>query len=162
MFSKLQTAIILANRAHKGQLRKYTNEPYICHPFAVTGLVLSVTNDEDMLCAAMLHDVVEDTDINIGHIKEIFGRRITEMVSDLTDVSIPSDGKRSRRRTIDRLHTEKASKESKTIKLADLIDNTKTIVAFDPNFAKIYINEKSRAKRFRSRKNLFCNKFINR
>ena len=131
-----------AKEAHEGQLRKFTNEPYIVHPIAVSGIVYSVTENMDMLCAAVLHDVVEDTNKTIEEIEGFFGSRIADMVADLTDVSKPEDGKRSRRKTLDRLHSSEGSPQSKTIKLADLIDNTKSIVSFDPNFARIYMHEK--------------------
>lgn len=138
----LLNAIFIATEAHKGQKRKYTNEPYISHPFSVAGLVSSVSRDEDMIVAALLHDTVEDTHIEISTIKGLFGVRVAEMVEDLTDVSQPEDGNRKVRKAIDREHTARASVDSKTIKLADLIDNTKTIVAFDREFAKVYMNEK--------------------
>jgi len=135
-------AVDIARRAHEGQLRKYTGEPYLVHPFAVAGLVASVSADDDMIVAAILHDVVEDSAISLHTINGVFGQRIALLVEDLTDVSRPSDGNRAVRRAIDRAHTTSACVEAKTIKLADLIDNTKSIVAFDPEFAKIYMAEK--------------------
>jgi (p)ppGpp synthase/HD superfamily hydrolase len=72
----------------------------------------------------------------------MFGGEVANLVEMLTDVSKPSDGNRKIRKAIDCEHTAKASPQAKTIKLADLIDNTKTIVAFDPEFAKIYLAEK--------------------
>lgn len=137
-------AIDVAKRAHKDQRRKYTNEPYIVHPFAVAGLVASVTEDDDMVIAAILHDVVEDSPIEIKTIRGIFGVRIAQMVDDLTDVSRPTDGNRAKRKELDFEHTAKASAEAKTVKLADLIDNTKSIWAFDKNFARKYMHEKRR------------------
>lgn len=135
-------AIDVIKRANEGQKRKYTNEPYISHPFAVAGLVAAVTTDDDMIVAALLHDVVEDTTVTLETINGIFGGRIAQMVSDLTDVSVLSDGNRAERKKIDRKHTAKASMSAKTIKLADLIDNTKTITAYDKKFAKVYMAEK--------------------
>ena len=135
-------AIDVAKKMHRTQRRKYTNEPYIVHPFAVAGLVASVTEDDDMIIAALLHDVVEDSPMEVKTIRGIFGVRIAQMVEDLTDVSRPADGNRAKRRAIDREHSAKASPEAKTIKLADLIDNTKSICAFDPEFAKVYMPEK--------------------
>ena len=137
-------AVDVIKRAHKDQKRKYTGEPYIVHPFAVAGLVASVTDDTDMVIASLLHDVVEDTHIELQTIVGIFGRRIAGMVEDLTDVSRPSDGNRAKRKEIDRQHTAASSPEAKTIKLADLIDNTKSIWAFDKNFAVRYMAEKKR------------------
>ena len=140
----LNAAIQIAKKSHGAQVRKYTNEPYISHPFAVAGLVAAVRDDEDMVIASILHDVVEDTDFELKAVYGIFGGRIGEMVEDLTDISMPEDGNRKVRKGIDRDHTAQGSKEAKTIKLADLIDNTKTIVAFDPKFAKVYMAEKTK------------------
>jgi len=141
MFRK---AIRIARDAHAGQFRKYTNEPYIVHPFAVAGLVSSVSDDIEMYIAAILHDVVEDTDVSIGRIKSLFGNRVMRMVSDLTDISILSQGNRKVRKEIDLNHTANASPEAKTIKLADLIDNTKSITSYDKNFAVVYMKEKKK------------------
>ena len=125
------------------QRRKYTNEPYIVHPAAVAKLVRSVPHTEAMLCAAWLHDVLEDTPAQHVDIYNKFGRKIFSMVLSLTDVSTPFDGNRAVRKAIDLVHTAKASAEAKTVKLADLIDNTKSIVAHDPTFAKVYLEEKA-------------------
>ncbi len=140
----LNKAMIFAKKAHGNQLRKYTNEPYICHPIGVMGIVYTVTDNEDMLAAAILHDVVEDTDYSIDDIFSNFGTQIGSMVEELTDVSKPTDGNRKTRKALDRHHISRASSASKTIKLADLIDNTKSIISFDPDFAKVYMHEKKR------------------
>jgi (p)ppGpp synthase/HD superfamily hydrolase len=71
-----------------------------------------------------------------------FGKQVAALVADLTDVSRFEDGNRQARKCIDREHTAKASPDAKTIKLADLIDNTRSIVAHDPDFAKVYLGEK--------------------
>lgn len=136
-------AFAMAAHAAKDQRRKYTNEPYIFHPAAVVALVQTVPGvTTEMLAAAWLHDVVEDTKVPWELIREEFGPVVASMVRDLTDVSQHKDGDRPTRRAIDRAHTATASPEAKTIKLADLIDNTKNIVALDPGFAKVYLAEK--------------------
>jgi (p)ppGpp synthase/HD superfamily hydrolase len=94
------------------------------------------------IAAAYLHDVVEDTGVTIEQIEREFGTEITELVSYLTDVSKPSDGNRKVRKTIDRKHTAKAPAAAKTVKLADLISNTQSIVKYDMNFAETYLEEK--------------------
>lgn len=144
MTSLEKKAKAFATKCHEDvkQVRKYTGEPYINHPAAVVELVRSVPHTEAMLCAAWLHDTVEDANATIGDIEREFGADIAELVESLTDVSKPTDGNRKIRKAIDREHTAKASPQAKTIKLADLIDNTKTIVAFDPEFAKVYLAEK--------------------
>lgn len=124
-------------------LRKYTGDPYIVHPARVVKLVRSVPHTEAMLCAAWLHDVVEDTPVTLETIAEEFGDEVASLVEMLTDVSKLSDGGRAVRKAIDREHTAKASPPAKSIKLADLIDNTDSIVGHDPKFAQIYLAEKA-------------------
>lgn len=140
----IKKAAIFAANAHKrhAQIRKYTGEPYIVHPAAVAKLVSSVTKDPEIIAAAFLHDTVEDTDTTLAHIELEFGWRVARLVSDLTDVSKPNDGNRKIRKRIDRKHTALASPDAKTIKLADLIDNTKSIVEHDTDFARVYLKEK--------------------
>ena len=138
----IQTAMHLAKRCHDGQYRKYTGEPYLVHPFAVAGLVQSVTNDEDMICAALLHDTVEDSDMKISTIRGLFSMRIGDIVWELTDNVELSTGNRAYRKRLALERLQFASPETQTIKLADLIDNTKSILAHDPAFAKVYMREK--------------------
>lgn len=132
-----------ATKAHAGQQRKYTGEPYIKHPAEVVELVRSVPHTEAMLAAAWLHDVIEDTPIRLEDIEQAFGKEVADLVDDLTDVSHPSDGNRRKRKHLDLLHTAKTSPAAKTIKLADLISNTRSIVAHDPEFARVYLTEKA-------------------
>ena len=96
----------------------------------------------DMVAAAWLHDVVEDTGVTITDINLNFGADIAALVGWLTDVSQPHDGDRAKRKAIDREHTAQAPAEAQTIKLADLISNSKSIMAHDPDFAKTYLEEK--------------------
>ena len=65
---KLKKAIEFATKAHEGQVRKYTGEPYIVHPLEVAEIVKTVEHTEEMLMAAVLHDTVEDTDTTIEDI----------------------------------------------------------------------------------------------
>ncbi|CAM6006431.1 unnamed protein product [Sphagnum balticum] len=95
-----------------------------------------------MICAAWLHDVVEDTKLTLAFIQEIFGDSVARLVEQLTDISKPNDGNRQVRKRIDLMHTANASPQGKTIKLADLIDNTKSIVERCPGFAVVYMEEK--------------------
>lgn len=137
-----QRALEFATAAHATQVRKYTNEPYITHPVAVAELVRSVPHTATMIQAALLHDTVEDTLATSADIEAEFGHEVAELVAWLTDVSRPEDGNRAARKTLDREHTAKAPPTAKTIKLADLIDNSRSIVALDPKFAVVYLEEK--------------------
>jgi len=131
-----------ATRAHEGQVRKYTGVPYIVHPIEVMEIVSTVAHDDAMLAAALLHDVVEDTDVTIEEVEAEFGADVASLVSDLTDVSNPEDGNRKLRKSLDREHSAKSSGRAQTIKLADLISNSMDIVKHDPTFAKLYMQEK--------------------
>jgi (p)ppGpp synthase/HD superfamily hydrolase len=95
-----------------------------------------------MLIAAVLHDTVEDTDTTFADIKTEFGDLVTKYVEELTDVSKPEDGNRKVRKTIDRWHLAGASSAAQTVKLADLLHNTHSIVRYGKGFAKIYMSEK--------------------
>ena len=133
----------MAAHAAVGQKRKYTGEPYIVHPAEVASIVASVPGSTpDMVAAAWLHDVVEDTGCTFTDIHMAFGIDIATLVGWLTDVSRPEDGKRAVRKAIDRAHTAQAPAEAQTIKLADLISNSRSIMQHDPGFAKTYLEEK--------------------
>ena len=140
---QLDKAIQFATKAHEGQTRKYTGEPYIVHPLAVMEIVKTVDHTEEMLMAAVLHDTVEDTDATIQDIDKEFGPVVAQLVEELTDVSKPEDGNRAFRKGLDRDHSAQASAQGQTIKIADLIDNAKSITEHDEHFAKVYMKEKA-------------------
>lgn len=133
----------MAAHAAVGQKRKYTGEPYIVHPGEVASIVASVPGSTpDMVAAAWLHDVIEDTGCTFTDVHMAFGIDIATLVGWLTDVSKPTDGNRVKRKAIDREHTAQAPAEAQTIKLADLISNSKSIMQYDPDFAVTYLAEK--------------------
>jgi len=140
--NKLVSAFLYACMAHSEQRRKYTDEPYVNHCASVAFLVSSVTDDEDMIIAALLHDVIEDTKFTALDIKDLFGGRVAELVVELTNVSKLTDGNRAQRKQMDRERLAKVSKEAKTIKLADLIDNARSIVKYDHKFSMTFMPEK--------------------
>lgn len=92
--------------------------------------------------AAVCHDLVEDTTTTLGDLYRVFGARVAALVDCLTDVSRPADGNRAQRKQLDLQHIAKAPPAAKTIKLADLIDNTLTIKERDPDFWRVYRREK--------------------
>ena len=144
MSNKVEDAKKFATWAHSGidQRRKYTNEPYIVHPIAVSKIVASVPHTTDMIVAALLHDVVEDTGVTLDEIRELFGNTVADLVEMLTDVATICDGNRATRCKINNLHTETASNKAKTIKLADCIHNCLDIQRQDEKFAITYFEEK--------------------
>jgi len=142
-----ENAHIFAGAAHAavGQVRKYTGDPYIVHPSRVRDTLVDagITNP-DVLASALLHDVVEDTHITLDLINTVFGKRVRDIVEALTDVPTVEGGpNRKARKAMDRARIALADADVHTIKAADLIDNTSSIVEFDPKFAKVYLAEKA-------------------
>lgn len=137
----LDSAIAFAALAHAGQKRKYTGEPYICHPIEVMTIVHRYhRDDEDMLVAAVLHDVLEDCPVFPREIERRFGSAVLDMVVGLTEV--PIVGNRATRKAAERDRLAEQPPAVQTIKCADLISNTKSITQHDPKFAKVYLAEK--------------------
>jgi len=136
-------ALTFATAAHAavGQKRKYDGEDYIVHPIRVADIVRTYGGSDDQIAAAYLHDVVEDTQVDIDTIQSMFGDTIASLVSDLTDVSVASDGNRATRKAIDRDHTLSSSVDAQFVKLADILDNSRDIGANDPNFYRVYQKE---------------------
>lgn len=132
-----------ATEAHEriDHRRKYSDEPYQIHLADVARIVASVTEDEEMIAAAWLHDVVEDTQATLEDLEGEFGAGVAALVEGLTDVSRPGDGNRAVRKAIDRRHSAAASPRAKTVKLADLIDNCQDITGNDPGFARVFLAE---------------------
>ena len=137
----INKAKMLAGKAHEGQFRKYSGMPYIVHPIEVATIVQSVDHTDEMIAAALLHDVVEDTDYSFEDIAKEVSPEVADLVKGLTDVSSPQDGNRKVRKAIDKDHLAEQNAEVQTIKLADVISNSQDIKANDPSFAKVYIEE---------------------
>ena len=138
-----QKALKFATEAHGDQVRKYTGVPYIQHPVAVAELIRGLPgHTPEMVTAALLHDVVEDTPVTIQEICNHFGTVVGMYVEYVTDVSRPEDGNRQRRKEKDAFHYAQGPAEAQTIKVADLIDNTADIYKNDPGFWEVYKHEK--------------------
>lgn len=135
----LERAIAFATKAHEGQTRRYDGTPYILHPIEVMTLLQTRGFRGDILIAAVLHDVLEDTPTTYDQLRRAFGGPIADLVLDLTKVG----GKSRKERTANEAkRLGRVSKEAQTIKYADIICNTKDIRAKDPEFAKTYLLEK--------------------
>jgi myo-inositol-1(or 4)-monophosphatase len=78
-------AIAFAVKAHDGMRRKKGESPYILHPMEAAVIVGTMTNDQNLIAAAALHDVVEDAGITLEEIEEKFGRRVRELVAAETE-----------------------------------------------------------------------------
>jgi (p)ppGpp synthase/HD superfamily hydrolase len=139
----LHRARQFAAAAHLGQVRTYTGEPYIVHCEAVGMLLVTHDQDDETVAAGVLHDTIEDCCVTVQDLTSEFGSVVADLVWQVTDVSRPSDGNRAARKAIDRAHLARASARAKSVKLADVIDNTLSIVRYDPAFAAIYLREKA-------------------
>lgn len=78
-------AIAFAVKAHDGMRRKKSQSPYILHPMEAAVIVGTMTDDQNLIAAAALHDVVEDTSVTIEEIEEKFGARVKELVTAETE-----------------------------------------------------------------------------
>jgi len=123
--SKIIAAARYAELKHRGQLRKYTGEPYILHPARVAGIVSFLPcSTEVMVQAAWLHDVVEDCGVDIQEIYDHFGVNVAAIVDDLTNPSKKFSAlKRAESKQMDRDWISRGFPESKIIKMIDRIDN---------------------------------------
>jgi (p)ppGpp synthase/HD superfamily hydrolase len=135
----LSAAWRFAREKHAGQKRKYTGEPYITHPESVFQMLTQVTDDIPVLAAALLHDVIEDTNTPYADIKQKFNEKIADLVLELTNDPdrIRILGKPAY--LADKLNT--MTDRAFMIKLADRLDNVRDLARCDAGFAKRYVEE---------------------
>ncbi|WP_048919549.1 HD domain-containing protein [Rufibacter radiotolerans] len=143
-----------AVEAHGEQQRKFNFEPYVRHLERVAQTVMAYGGTTGMVMAALLHDVLEDTPVTVpelqAFLEEVCQDTITkpeevlQMVIDLTDqftkAQAPGHNRR-RRKEMERQRLATISPRAQTIKLADIIDNTRDIIAYDISFARVYVPE---------------------
>ena len=140
--NKIIEAARFANDAHSGQRRKYTGDPYIVHPMRVAGAaMLFPFTDEDLACAAWLHDVVEDCNVDALTIGSLFGETVQGYVSALTNPSKGSKATRRDRKRMDREHIAGAPWRVQAIKLLDRIDNVMDMHGAPDDFKQLYAVE---------------------
>lgn len=141
----LQKIRDFADRAHGSQLRKYTQEPYIEHPVRVMKLSSQFVDKQSLKAAALLHDVLEDTETTADEILSFLislmdkrkAQQALQLVRELTDVyekkNYP-DWNRRKRKEMEARRLAKVSADAQTIKYADIIDNSREIMQHDPGF----------------------------
>lgn len=141
-----------ADHAHGVQIRRYSGERYIAHPIRVLETCRAYTQDITILCACLLHDVLEDTPVSEQGVREFLlqhfakdrADRVIGLVVELTDIytheRFPVLNRRMRKkREVDRL--AHVSADAQLIKYADIIDNATNIFIHDPDFANVYLQE---------------------
>lgn len=125
-YQLLDRAIRFSERAHRGQVRKGTENPYFSHPVAVAMAVLAHGHGVEASVVGLLHDVIEDTPVDRDEIEDAFGREIAEAVRDLseTDKSLPWEA----RKIAYVAHLAVASELALPACAADKIHNLKSIL----------------------------------
>ena len=125
----LDRAITFAVKAHQGMERKGKGFPYIVHPMEAVCIVATMTNDQELLAAAALHDVIEDTDTTADDLKKEFGERVAMLVEaesdDKTGGSKAETWHQRKQDTIDRLRN--ADLDIKIVALGDKLSNMRAI-----------------------------------
>jgi len=130
--SRVLKAALFAAEKHKNQRRKDAEaSPYINHPIALANVLATEggVTDTDVLCAALLHDTIEDTETTADELRENFGDAVTDIVLEVTDdKSLP----KAERKRLQIEHAAHASPQAKLVKLADKICNLRDILASPP------------------------------
>jgi len=148
----LQKVTAFARQAHGDQRRKFIDEPYIHHPIRVMDICRRYNARIEVLSAALLHDVLEDTPVTAHQIKEFLLPLLDEektlhavkLVEELTDIYTKKNypaWNRSKRKDKERERLNGTSSEAQTIKYADIIDNSGDIKNSKGDFARIFLFE---------------------
>lgn len=139
-------AMMFAREVHKDQVRKYTGNPYVDHLAEVAGIAASIgvwnipyPECDAYFATCWLHDCIEDQGVTYRQLLKEFGLDVADGVMLLSDIE---EGNRAERKAASRERLSKAPGWIQTIKCADLISNTSSIVKHDPDFAKVYLEEK--------------------
>lgn len=121
-------AVAFATKAHSGTERRGKGYPYIIHPMEAASIVASITNDQEMLAAAILHDTVEDTDVTIEQLGEMFGERVAQLVDNET-APIPDNAPWRTRKEAQIEQLKAAPFDSKVVAIGDKLSNLRAIAA---------------------------------
>lgn len=121
----VKKALEFATKAHEGQFRKGTGRPYIVHPIEVAKIVAVLTDDEELISAALLHDTIEDChEVTEELLKSMFGERVAKIVAAESEDKSKTWMER-KRATIE--HIKQAEYEVKVVCLADKLSNLRDI-----------------------------------
>lgn len=121
----IEKALIFASIAHEGQRRKGTDIPYMLHPMEAGAIVAGIKYDEELITAALLHDVIGDTPFTANDIEARFGERVLRLVAASSEDKSKSWEER-KQAAIDRLSAE-VDRDVLIISLADKLSNIRQI-----------------------------------
>lgn len=122
---RLFDAIEFAARAHHGQFRKASPLPYILHPLDVARILIECGASEEIVIAAILHDVVEDTNVTLEQVRAEFGENVARLVQGMSEPNRKDTWENRKRGTLEFLET--APQDILLIELADKLDNLREI-----------------------------------
>ena len=121
----IERALRFATICHEGQKRKGTDIPYIMHPIEAATIVMQMQFGDDLICAALLHDVMEDCGVDYCAISKMFNEQIATVVDELSEIKSQTWEER-KSHTIEMLKTT-ATEDIKVVKLADALSNIRSI-----------------------------------
>ncbi len=131
MMNILEEAIIYATIMHQGKKRKFNGIPFILHPLEVAQILSTMTGDQEIITAGILHDIVEDTDGTLEEIEKRFGKRVAFLVSTESEEKYPNESRSSswKRRKEGSLRVLKNSQDNgvKMLWLADKLANIRSL-----------------------------------
>ena len=130
----IERAIRIACDAHAGQ-KRYSGGDYVCHPLLVAHILVELGMDNESIVAAILHDVVEDTSVELDEIKQQFGENIALLVDGVTKITqMPFSTKEEQQAENVRKMLMAMSQDIRVIiiKLADRLHNMRTNSGWDP------------------------------
>lgn len=120
----LDNAICLAVKMHAGVGRRAKGYPYIVHPLEALTIVATMTDDHELLAAAVLHDTIEDSTLTLEEVEQVCGKRVATLVA--SESADPSLGWRARRERMIS-HLNSASLEEKMVAMGDKLSNLRAI-----------------------------------
>ena len=131
MMHILEEAIIYATVMHQGKVRKFGNTPFILHPLEVAQILSTMTNDQEIIAAGILHDIVEDTDGTLEEIEKRFGKRVASLVSSESETDYPGEERSAtwKRRKEESLKVLRNSSDAgvKMLWIADKLANIRSL-----------------------------------
>ena len=128
--SLIDSAIIYATEKHKNVERKGNGIPYIIHPLEAMAIVATMTKDHELIAAAALHDLIEDTDVTYVDIEKRFGKRIADIVANESQNMLPGYKENeswieTKKRALE--HLKASSLDCKIIALGDKLSNIRAM-----------------------------------
>jgi (p)ppGpp synthase/HD superfamily hydrolase len=143
---RVRRALQLAERSHRGMNRKSGDHPYLLHPVAVATVLSAAGADDDLLCAAYLHDAVEDTELTLLAIEDEFGSRVARLVAGVTKTDTDERGAVLSREDKHRLVEERMADpetgiDEVALKGADLLTNISDLIMDQAQFGYAHWQE---------------------